>query len=72
MLYVYLGLDLGIVGAKSPEAFRRGQDNPNERGSGVVGISGRVGVDAPGGANVGVGSGLGVGVGSDLGSGKQA
>ncbi|KAJ1360121.1 hypothetical protein KIN20_019020 [Parelaphostrongylus tenuis] len=58
---VGLGLDLGIVGAKSPEAFRRGQDNPNEKGSGVVGISGGVGVDAPGGGNVGVGSGLGVG-----------
>ncbi|KAK6732143.1 hypothetical protein RB195_016492 [Necator americanus] len=58
---VGLGLDLGIMGSKSPEAFRRGQDNPNEKGGGIVGISGGVGVKAPGAGNVGVGSGIGVG-----------
>ncbi|KJH43911.1 hypothetical protein DICVIV_10072 [Dictyocaulus viviparus] len=58
---VGLGLDVGVVGAKSPEAFRRGQDNPNEKGGGVVGISGGVGVKAPGAGDIGVGSGIGVG-----------
>ncbi|VDM83950.1 unnamed protein product [Strongylus vulgaris] len=28
---VDLGLDLGIMGAKTPEAFRRGQDDPKEK-----------------------------------------
>ncbi|XGW01764.1 hypothetical protein V3C99_014121 [Haemonchus contortus] len=58
---VGLGLDLGIMGSKSPEAYRRGQDNPYEKGGGIVGLSGGVGVKAPGAGNVGVGSGIGVG-----------
>ncbi|WKX96119.1 hypothetical protein Q1695_012516 [Nippostrongylus brasiliensis] len=58
---VGLGLDLGIMGAKTPEAYRRGQDNPNAKGGGIVGISGGVGVQAPGSGNIGVGSGIGVG-----------
>ncbi|CAB3405118.1 unnamed protein product [Caenorhabditis bovis] len=58
---VGVGLDLGIMGSKTPEAFRRGQDDPNQKGGGVVGISGGVGVDAPGTKGIGVGSGLGVG-----------
>ncbi|KAK5986635.1 hypothetical protein GCK32_017446 [Trichostrongylus colubriformis] len=58
---VGLGLDLGIMGAKTPEAYRRGQDNPNEKGGGIFGISGGVGVKAPGAGNIGVGSGIGVG-----------
>ncbi|CAD6193801.1 unnamed protein product [Caenorhabditis auriculariae] len=58
---VGIGLDLGILGSKSPEAFRRGQDDPNEKGGGIVGINGGVGVKAPGTGGIGVGSGLGVG-----------
>ncbi|CAI5442370.1 unnamed protein product [Caenorhabditis angaria] len=58
---VGVGLDLGIMGAKSPEGFRRGQDDPNAKGGGIVGINGGVGVKAPGAGNVGVGSGIGVG-----------
>ncbi|EPB73232.1 hypothetical protein ANCCEY_07693, partial [Ancylostoma ceylanicum] len=58
---VDLGLDVGVVGAKSPVAYRRGMDNPNEKGGGVFGISGGVGVKAPGAGNIGVGSGIGVG-----------
>ncbi|EGT35074.1 hypothetical protein CAEBREN_25271 [Caenorhabditis brenneri] len=59
---VGVGLDLGIMGAKTPEAFRRGQDDPNAKGGGIVGINGGVGVKAPGtGDGVGVGTGLGVG-----------
>lgn len=59
---VGVGLDLGIMGSKTPEAFRRGQDDPNAKGGGIVGINGGVGVKAPGtGDGVGVGTGLGVG-----------
>ncbi|KAL6733608.1 hypothetical protein Aduo_004241 [Ancylostoma duodenale] len=58
---VDLGLDIGVVGSKSPVAYRRGMDNPNEKGGGVFGISGGVGVKAPGAGNIGVGSGIGVG-----------
>lgn len=59
---VGIGLDLGIMGSKTPEAFRRGQDDPNAKGGGIVGINGGVGVKAPGtGDGVGVGTGLGVG-----------
>lgn len=36
-------------------------DNPNEKGGGVVGINGGVGVKAPGTGGIGVGSGIGVG-----------
>ena len=58
---VGVGLDLGIMGAKTPEAFRRGQDDPDQKGGGIVGLSGGVGVKAPGAGPIGVGSGIGVG-----------
>lgn len=58
---VGVGLDLGIMGSKTPESYRRGQDDPNQKGGGIVGINGGVGVKAPGTQGVGVGGGVGVG-----------
>ncbi|CAJ0581382.1 unnamed protein product, partial [Mesorhabditis spiculigera] len=59
---VGVGLNLGLLGSKSPEAYRRGMDNPNDPGGGLVGINGGVGVQAPGvPGGVGVNSGVGVG-----------
>lgn len=36
-------------------------DSPRDAKSGLVGVSGGVGVDAPGSGPIGVGSGVGVG-----------
>uniref|UniRef100_A0AC35U7F7 Fork-head domain-containing protein n=1 Tax=Rhabditophanes sp. KR3021 TaxID=114890 RepID=A0AC35U7F7_9BILA len=53
---------VGLLGAKSPLAFRRGMDNPDQKGSGgIVGITGGVGVNPGGGVGpIGVASGIGV------------
>ncbi|CAJ0955526.1 unnamed protein product, partial [Mesorhabditis belari] len=58
---VGVGLNLGLLGSKSPEAYRRGMDNPNDPGGGIVGVNGGVGVNAPGTGGIGVGSGVNVG-----------
>lgn len=57
---VNVPFNLGLLGATNPEKYRRGMDHPDDRRSGVVGISGGVGVDA-GGVPVGVNTGFGVG-----------
>uniref|UniRef100_A0A1I7ZCR4 Glycine-rich cell wall structural protein 1 n=1 Tax=Steinernema glaseri TaxID=37863 RepID=A0A1I7ZCR4_9BILA len=58
---VGVGADLGILGAGAPEKYRRGYDSAQDKKGGIFGISGGVGVDAPGAGPIGVGTGLGVG-----------
>lgn len=62
MLWIFSATDLGLLGSKSPEAYRRGMDNPNEKGGGIVGVSGGVGVNPGGGVGpIGYNGGVGVG-----------
>ena len=58
---VGINTGLGLLGASPPLKYRRGMDNPTDARSGLVGISGGVGVDAPGSGPIGVGTGLGIG-----------
>uniref|UniRef100_A0A7E4VYK4 Glycine rich superfamily member n=1 Tax=Panagrellus redivivus TaxID=6233 RepID=A0A7E4VYK4_PANRE len=52
---------VGLLGASPPLKYRRGQDSPKDAKSGLVGVSGGVGVDAPGSGPIGVNGGVGVG-----------
>uniref|UniRef100_A0A0K0FH34 Elastin-like n=1 Tax=Strongyloides venezuelensis TaxID=75913 RepID=A0A0K0FH34_STRVS len=58
---VNLNSNIGLMGSRTPLAYRRGFDNPNAPKGPLVGLSGGVGVDPGTGQPIGVGSGLGVG-----------
>uniref|UniRef100_A0A0N4ZC64 Elastin-like n=1 Tax=Parastrongyloides trichosuri TaxID=131310 RepID=A0A0N4ZC64_PARTI len=58
---VDLSSNIGLMGARSPLAYRRGFDNPNGAKGPLVGLSGGVGVNPGTGEPIGVGSSTGVG-----------
>lgn len=58
---VNLNSNVGLMGARTPLAYRRGFDNPNAPRGPMVGLSGGVGVDPGAIEPIGVSSGLGVG-----------
>uniref|UniRef100_A0A0K0EMA9 Elastin-like n=1 Tax=Strongyloides stercoralis TaxID=6248 RepID=A0A0K0EMA9_STRER len=57
---VNIDSNVGVLGSRSPVAYRRGFDNPNPSKGPIVGISGGVGVNPGTGQPIGVGSGIGV------------